>query len=429
MSVENSQLEDLESDIQIFNESLEHQAVQPPNDDPYIASWAHAARNLMEESPLWRAKIEGMFRWRRESMKRPIDPHIAPNLVFRATHKKALHMRGPEEYPIKFDVNQWMRLIQEFLADQDLSDDFEEDIDIRTVQSNIPERYKMLKLLIKLFPERFGEQPKIVDVGSSLNLGLTKLALSDTYPFGEVVVVDSSDEASENQALTKAVNGLIASNLAIGSSFGIDMWNFPNDKPLENWTITNSLLPKELVENPKIRQELEELATLHPAEVGFYWGDITNRESMKNFPPALSIGQLAINSYRRPVKNHEDMKFDMGSMVTMLYLLDARRRQLAIKRTREYLLPNSPIIVQDFVKVVRGKPNQMRFEKDIYVHKWLYRTLVLDPLNPEGVQEAFISETGRCERIMIGNGRIMVDGELKSISQAVSENTTSEQSP
>lgn len=405
-------------EIEELQAVLSYQAITPPNDDIYIGTWARATYRMIKDQTL-QPVVTPMFEWRREYMKAPLDPHLAPSLLFRGVQRQAIKKRGIEDYlsTIK-TVEGWVRIYQEILQDTAALDDLQEDLSIRTVQSNIPERYKSLKLLMMLFPERFPEPPRVMDMGCSLNLGLKKIVLSDHFPFHRVEVLGilgQKQNLEMNLRASQALNSLLAGQIALGASTGIDIWNFAGDKNTESWALSNSVTPKELKEKPYLYEEMEQLVSTRPPEVSFFWGDVTSEQDMHKFPPPLTLGQLAVMAgYERKNEDNQE-KFDVATSYTFKYLLTEEERRQAEKFAQEHITEEALDIEQDFGTISKANPSQIAYAEDIYATKFQYRTFVRDRTSSPNLQPMFIWETGRCERLWLGLGKISVNGRMVSI--------------
>lgn len=415
----------LGGEISAFRRAVGYQAVHPPNGDMYFRDMAEAMYIETAPDGVMRPSIIDMLQWRTESMFSRIDPSgVAPNLVTRAIHKQALKRIGKENYLAHFkpqgqrSVKRWRNFIGMVVNDKE-SDDFETDLAIRTVQSNKQKRGRAQKIMASAFPERFGLNPSFFEPGCSLNLILKWLAEGEDTG---VTVLD--DESLPDPEMTRKINALLAGRLAIKSSLGVDEWSFQDDPAVEEWEIACSITPNDMLKRPEEVEETYHLLASEPAEVYFHKADFTYEQDIDNFPPEFVYRKRVPHSGEpRPIP-FKVKKFDGAFSSTTSYLL-SQEGQIKLAHIMESnTTPWAIIANQDFGTPKRDAPCGLRTAKNIYRGDFIYNYVYYDKLNPEaGWQLGFTWDGGRCEQLKIGNGGVMVDGEVVTIRRRLEEVT------
>lgn len=401
------------------------EARRPTGGDKIIAAYAEAAEQEIHHE--FGQFLETAFDFR-DSYKRPIEAHHAIQLTLRVLQRQMLK-HYPNIYPTHFfKPKVWSEKINELISDPDIAADIENALSIREVQSNVVERYKSFKLIGHMYRDRVGEQPELLDVGCSLNLGLKKLAVEEGYPFGDIQVGElENQKLVSDKKLTQAANALLASRLAIGASMGVDI-KFSQGKDAMEWIRACSFYPSELLK-PALVMEFNDLQNEGEGRIGYYGGDFTQANEMNDLH--IHYSQLKWETEHPGYKNshtslmelvermhgpHPDEEiFDMVIFSTSMYLMKWHERIRAFKRAKKLAKPAGLIVVQDFAEKRPSGNTRLRFHNDFQYGRMPYRTYIIDPKSSEiDPQHIFSWETGRCQKMQLGLGKIAVKGRLRT---------------
>lgn len=407
---------------------------RPTGGDKIIAAYAKAAEQEIHHE--FGEFLENSFEFR-DSYRPPIEAHHAVQLTLRVLQKHMLK-HYPHIYPTRFFKHRmWSEKINELINDPDTASDIEGDLVVREVQSNVVERYKAFKLIAHMYRDRIGTYPEILDVGCSLNLGLKKLALNQRYPFDSIEVGQKKPGGFETKRdMTRAANTLLASRLAIGASLGVDVFMAPGNDNVDTkeWVRACSFYPSELLK-PALLMEFNDLQSEAENRVTYFSGDFTNEDEMENLhiqyssrkwefenPNYKNSEQSLLELVTRLQGPHPDEGlFDMVIFSTSMYLMSWHQRVRALKRAKKLAKPTGLIVVQDFAEKRPSGNTKLRFHNDFMYDAMPYRTYVIDPKSPEtDPQMIFAWETGRCQRLQLGLGRIAVGGKLRAPEELLS---------
>ncbi|MBX4199329.1 class I SAM-dependent methyltransferase [Candidatus Saccharibacteria bacterium] len=420
----------LEALSRAYSEEME----TPTGDDRVIAAYAEAA--MQEIHSDFGRLLDSAFDFR-DTYKHPIDAHHAVQLTLRVLQRQMLK-HYPHTYPMDFFTPEaWREKINELIGNPDIASDIEGDLIIREVQSNVVERYKAFKLIGHMYRDRIGDNPEILDVGCSLNLGLKKLAIDGRYPFGRIEVGSPGGEGFiSDEQLTDAANILLASRLAIGASMGVDVFISHNNDNADTkeWVRACSFYPRELLK-PALLMEFNDLQSETGGTTGYYTGDFSNSAEMENLhihfsqlkweaehPEYKSSHESLMELIERLHGPHPDEEiFDMVTFSTSMYLMSWHERIRALKRAKRLVKPTGLIVIQDFAEQVPLGKTKLRFHNNFHYDSMPYRTYALDPRAPElDPQHIFSWETGRCQRLRLGLGKIAVSGKARAPQELLS---------
>lgn len=318
------------------------------------------------------------------------EPKHAVLKLIRAIQSPLLRpeYRKQKQYPEAFlDQDEWSKAIDWIMDNDALRDDFRYDLFVRLVGSNKPQRYVTIPLITGMLRERdgrFNEPLRVLDFGCSLNMGLGKLAVGG---FGQVEVIESSDQAETvNQEQTAFFNKF-ANTYALAEGVGIDIVNF-SDPGAKWWARSNSGYPSEWL-NPDLEAE-------------FAWVDDEKehenvRQLVADFSVRDSLDALEL----------EQESYDVVMISTAAYELSPQRRSAAWKNALRYAKPDGIVIIQDFARV--NKAGAIRFYEEMFDKPFKYHVNVIDKSMPKPTKEPYLTyENGRCKKVRFESGALAV---------------------
>lgn len=320
-------------------------------------------------------------------------------LLLRCFQKMAI--RDFKSYPSGFTAETWSDVINSNLTDPDRSAELRHDLLTRHLNTNIPDRYKSLPPIIAWMRAhgRLGDKVSMLDIGSSVNHGLKKLALMDIVHgeyFGDTVAVDPVDvdrpwvEQVHNPTLTDKVIGL--QNRPIGLHYGIGLDRDPmSDADSQEWARA-CLTPREFED--RTIESHDKLDAMNPHNVRFV---------KYNF-----LDDYASELIRSNDREHEF--FDVVTLFTVLNQLSDRERFRLLTIAQRYVKQTGLVVVQDFARLNPDSPYDIMFLDSDWNKNFSYRTIVIDKLGSDGYQEVWRYDGGRCRTVQAALGKIAAVG-------------------
>lgn len=388
-----------EEAFEAFAASLQEVERYYKEDDPAnirMGVFAEAARTALE-FPHFADLVQDLFETRPD-----IDFEYARNLLLRGYQADLLE--HDPEYPIDYDrVEAWHQAFEDVEHDELRWAILRNNICSQKIQSNIPERYKSIKLLSRVYKDRFGDNPSMLDVGSSLMHGDIKLAFGhiDSNPYLQFGPVEFALPGTDTAAfartalLTRLANKTLQEKTAYGYLMGVDITNV-DDPVIRNWAMSCSFYPDELMDEQR-KQEFTILDRLDKEHerIEFFRGDFSDFDARQ---------------FRRvsPVEEYDIINFS-----TIKYQLTAREWTAMIVNAANFLSPEGIIVVQD-------APDG-NFSK-----KFNYLTEVIDGSDiGAGPQPIFRWENGRCKRAVLELGTIGLNGARRTFPEALLHHSAS----
>lgn len=376
------------------------QMIDPPGRDPRISTFCQAVldiyngRNLdSDDIGVTRGNLTKILE---TAAQKDNQASYAVNKILRCFQKQFMYRITDVDYPYPpNDVSVWRNKILTVLS-TDMVDEVIADLKERETQSNVVQRYSVLKLIMSLTAERHELPPQILDVGCSQNLGLKKLATGGDFEKLKVM----PESGGDNRSLTRRVNRLIAHPISIGRSMGVDLYDLQERANVE-WVHACSSYPSELLDLRRQR-EAYELVNAQVPNVSFVQSDITEHLN-------ISTGQSEFK--------HERRIYDIIFASTSMYQMTEHQRQRTYENAYKHLKPQGMMIVQDFVSITKGR---LRF-RGPGSDRYAYRTIVKEKNRDfEDPQELLIWENARCLRLKLGLGKIIVANEVRSMHDLLS---------
>lgn len=366
-----------------------------------LGAFATAALVALDTQPFFAESVLHMIECR---------PELTPAHALKLTERSVQDVVSDLDphYPHGYrDPTRWLRALEMIEQSPQHAERLFVHMLFHDVQSNIPERYKTLKMLNVAYGDRFEGAPSILDVGSSVMHGDLMLAFegSPVAPrlrFKDVAMTktvegpelrdiqDGIRETEPARAQTDLANIALQQTVKFGHMRGLDLTNI-HDKGIQSW-VRNSFYPDELLD-PKIHQEYDLLESLDPdnTRVQFSQLDIASRDDVQELR-----------------KTTDDQRYDIIVFFTVLYQTKSYKiRHDMVVNAAQMLSERGIIVIQD-------EPDG-NFEKP-----YAYTTLVNDPEHPSmQAQEIMRWRTARCAEGMFSSGTLHINGENITFEEAL----------
>jgi SAM-dependent methyltransferase len=375
-----------------FVEELERMSFQPPDGDKRVGAFCRATLALLDEEPKFDNIISDYLSFRTD-----LKPYDAVQILRSAIQKPLLKDPNfPYEY---LKENKWAKAITCLVNDEDKTDDLAYDLHHRNMQTNVVERYKSFKMILVGLAHRLDPNPKVMDVGCSLNFGLKQLALN--RPFIRVRGVRTGQDAEEiiaDATLTRRANNLLLPRLALGASVGIDLIDI-RDSHAYIWPRSN-FRPKDFLSG--MVDGFDKLASEPtPENVDFFCVDFTNRSLMEEL---------------RTHKGYQERSFDLVTFSTIMYMETQSQRERMEEEAERWVKPDGIIAIQDFAYVPEDTPDEIEYYDRLNEHPYSYTTIVRDMADPNRrYHEIFSWNNGRNEKIQRAIGLSAMSGVLAAL--------------
>jgi SAM-dependent methyltransferase len=389
-------------------EVLEGWKKSPRGDDRRTSAYAYAASALIEAGypPIMEA-IETMTSFRYER-GRPTPALYASDLMLRT----AQHFLGKRANYAELSKSPsgWVAGLTEILEDEDIREAFIINLILNEICTNVPARYKGPQLVLGFYKKLFPKPIRLLDVGSSIGVGVTGLIAGRISHSVDIVApqavyqeglgaphevldriaippksledyrpISLDVELQTDKKVTSRVKAILDEPLEFGPSVGVDVK--VRDEPMREWT-KSCYYPTEYAENKgRIITQFDELTDLKLPELSLLTLDFTDTEAVEEFLAAES-------------------EFDVVTILTMMNQLREDERLKVIENAKKALAPNGLIIIQDFAKSDPNSPYGLEFFESW--HPYTYRTFIIDPNSYSKMpQEVLAWETGRCQRAIL----------------------------
>lgn len=374
-----------------------YREIDPTNKS--LSAFANASLQAIATMPFFRQNILDAI-----SLRTDLNPAHIIKLGERCYQADLL--THDQNYPEGYDTAEvWLRAFEIIEHDDARSEMLAMRILTQRVQSNIAERYKMVKLLGEVYRERFSSPPSLLDVGTSELHGPLKLAFDDevfgSAAFNQIEVTDPVDErfmefiksgeqsAELNPVVTALANKALRQCVEFGPIAGVDMMN-ADDPAIKQWVYGCSFYPDELRDQAKVQtyHTLERLDPEHQ-RVGFSQIDFANPADIELFKRAT-----------------HDATYDIITFFTVLYQAGDERAAM-IEHAEALLNEGGLIVIQD-------APGG-NFETP-----YNYTTSIIDSARKDlGEQKIAHWRTPRCNELMLGLGKLCINDRLMTFDQAL----------
>lgn len=382
--------------------SLQEEAINPMGGDIYVRAFCRATIPELMEGGKLRPHMEEIFSFRRRHQS--YFPEVyAGRILMRAVEKQALKYLPPDIYPVQFSKEAaWKNELYDGALQYD---ELAEDIVLRNIQSNIPERYKSFALVTHLFKDRLGQAPTVLDVGDSLNLGLKKWKTMAENPFRATRAIRPvhgerylGHEFEEDHEASEKIEQLLNRAPNLGLGFGFDIQPIPkNDPEAYMWGLACSFRPGELIFD---NRRVKEFRTLSQSDIP---GIVTYQRPV-DVRDAESLDQVK--------EFLPGNKADLVTCSTVFYQLTGKQIFDALRNLKELCHDGSLIVINDFVQRDHKVANGMKFyQQNRWVQPYTFRTLIVDPADLENPPvELFRFNNGRAEHVWLSEyGKSLLD--------------------
>lgn len=362
--------------------------------------FARAALTAVRTQPFFRQNIGDMI-----DLRPGLTPAHAVKLLERS-YQAALLQTDPS-YPYGYnEVAAWHDAFTTIENDDHTAEMLSYRLLTQSVQSNIAERYKTVKLLARVYKERFGDTPSHLDVGSSVLHGDIKLVYNrgtdpQRVPFGDIVVnqpmskwqlraLEIGKKPTRHQLATEMANLALRQEVGFGTVIGVDITDV-DDTAIKQWAKSCSFYPNELTDAARVA-EYDMLDQLDPEHerVQFVHGDFSNTADIRKL---------------RHAANGE--RFNIITFSTIFYQVSLRERHAMLVNASQLLTDDGLILIQD-------APDG-NFETP-----YRYGASVIDSTRPDlGEQQILSWKTPRCREAMVGIGRLSLGGKLRRFDEAL----------
>ncbi len=394
-----------------YQGAFENKLLSPddPN-DPYFRLYAEAGLDVLTRPDI-QDELVNIARYRM-AQNRESFPYLV-NLTLRSINYDQLVRQdqdGDDSYPEEADtVDAWRTMLTDTIIPGDY---YPQNMNLynRSVQSNVDARYVIPKIWALMNPDRVARNPRILDLGSSRNHGLKRLALGNQYPFHQIDVLVSpyrrkrplSDEIDEDKT-ARLNERFVQQTFGIGKSIGVDVMPI-HYKGGNLWVKACSFYPGEF-RNKDAVARFDAFDAAETSKVDFAQASCTDELEMRS----------ALKSRRG---------FDMAFCSNMLYQMSEPEVAEAIRIAKNYLSPDGFLVTLDSADVDRRSLSGLKFPEQFYdnVHRpFGYKTSVLDMRSQEqGFQEIFRWKNGRCNLMIPNLGHAVVNAALSDAQRAPS---------
>lgn len=374
-------------DIAINNlvRALGIESKSPIDDDLVIRAFSEAAVEAIYDGQLL-PTLRHTLEMRKDMGKKKLKAPDLAALLFRAFHKQAY--RYEDDYPsvVHTDYAAWLAIITSTLNEMARIEELELDL-LRDVQSNVADRAVGPELILQSEHERLGDNPAVLEVGTSDGQLLHLMSPEIDVPFNEISVVRNlGRKASRNcfglNRILEDETEYINAALKVKHPFrGVGLDQVRRDEKTSLWVFANTIRPREMVLDPSRAERFERL---HAAEVGnvqFYTGSFSE-DGVRNLADETGIE-----------------KFDLILFPTILYQQDTETIASMRGLARKLLSRDGLIGYQDKIHVNPRNRTEMKF----YPRFDHYNLLIEDPLiSDDQLHQVLEFDSGRCRELKFG---------------------------
>jgi hypothetical protein len=336
--------------------------------------------------------------------RRPdLSPVHANRLTVRAFQRPALRMAHEIGFPKRHaDERPWVDHQTRVLRDPLLRRQFKHDLHHNSVQTNVADRGKTLKLLAALMPDRFNRPLRIAELGCGTNHIGKKAVLNSHgvgFPYGPVNVKRpaageelGSVRAEDDPDTTRRLNLLlVTAQLAIRRYMGLDKVITRHPASVE-WA-RSQYYPSEYMDEFML-EEFDTLQASRPGNVHFMKADI--------------LELLDSPDLWRAFMRHGP--YDIVFYPNFIYQLSDEGREVADEIGNLATHPEKGIkVYQDFINV---DPATGKLVLEEHWDPYTHRTIIEDNKNPGKKETLFVWRRGRIDEVQIGPGVVCVGNEL-----------------
>lgn len=373
------------------------------------------------------------------SIEVPFPPDYALNHILRSIQEKS--MSDPEDpetpnplYPFETQ-EEWNKQVFGLMSDEKSCNDIANNMLLWHVGSDVEARTAGGILVAQTMQEdrvNNAEVPyKLLSVGSARDHALAML--SGNIAMSEVDVVGDELDDEKQQFLQARVNELLAREIILGDSYGVDMWPL-NDPEWSRFLEACRYYPSEL-RDPAKRSRYKQLEGIRDADERLHHADIDYSKVLFEVDYAdidytdidyadMEYTDIDVSSYEEMLRMPEWLRTteiaDMVLFSTSLYQSYREKQRVIFDIARRHVKFGGKIVVQDFCEIVEIDEGQHPIDRLKFLgptsKPYTYGIFVYDTLQPElGFQVFGWWNNGRCE--------VLKPGEL--LLKFIDENYTS----
>lgn len=367
-----------------------------PEGDVRLARFCEASLRLINDEPM-RPVVEDYL------VVNPTDsPSYSVNKLLRAPQKQMLFNNLELDYPKDgFDqVEPWLRELRRIFNGDEPYDIGTLYLDLfsRPAAANVSERYKSADLIFGIMKDYLPDNPKVWDVGCSLNHGLRRIKRQAELPFEKF---DVNKSLAFNQHFEIRLDDPVRAEhlykklgqVSLGPSLGIDIINYYRKVKRDNKTLL-------VVDSEP--QKWAHSCSSYPTE-------FLDEKRMADFAKLEENveGVDFINAdFSLPIKELKEMlpkdKPDVIIFSTVLYQSPEKAKSM-IRNAEDFLSDNGAILILDFLEVDEEDPHSFTHINSWFSKPYPYRALVkLKQYPNEGYFEVFRWNNGRCKSLLEG---------------------------
>jgi hypothetical protein len=361
-------------------------AYPPDSFDRTTGYFARAARMAIEHEDFYDLVYEA------HQFQPQVKPKEAVSILRSGYQAYLLEQRKNDltTFPRNFTEEKWLDTFSEVEDDMIQWGILRNNVCNNRMQSNIAERYKFVQLMSVVLKERLGDNPTILDVGSSELHGGKKLAFGNQSnlgckPFENVRLsyrheIDNKLTFSFSRRLSRIANFALRQRVEFADIYGVDLTPI-DDERVKLWVKSNSLRPDEL-SDPVKEAEYDLLDNLDPEHerVKFSMTDFASKSEVDKF-----------------IKNSSVKKFKLIVFSAVLYQAEPEEQQAMLENAYELLDEDGLIIIMD--------DKEGNFDQ-----KYTFVASIIDANDIEaGEQKIIRFESGRCKRGFVEDGKVIID--------------------
>jgi hypothetical protein len=380
----------------------DRQAEEPPivngERDEYVGMFAVAVKSAIQDFPEAQKQLAHTADTKR--VAGPFPPSYLFNSLLR--HSQRAFMFDPKNsnkydpaYPYA-SQEQWNERVRALMGDEKEFSKLATNMIFWNVGSDVETRISGPKLVAHVMQEDrvsdANDPFKILNVGSARDHSLAMLSGNIAIP--EVGIADGRTLGKEKQRFLQGrVNELLAREIVLGDSYGVDMWPF-RDEEWGYFLEACRYYPSEL-RDPEKRRRYKELEAIRDADPRLHHADADYGKLEFDAPAG---------SFSLPIGLETEDSYDMVVFSTSLYQSYREKQRQMFDNALRHVKFGGKIVVQDFCKIEELKNPEHPIDRLEFVgptsKPYLYGTFVYDTLQPKlGLQPFVYWNNGRCETL------------------------------
>jgi hypothetical protein len=392
-------------------------------EDRYIPMCMYAIRDSLLLLPEAQKQLSYVINAR--SIEVPFTANLALNHILRSIQEKS--MSDPEDpekpnplYPYETQ-EEWNKQVFGLLSDEKSCKDIANNMLLWHVGSDVEDRIAGAILVAQTMQAdraNNAEKPfNLLSVGSARDHAVAML--SGDIAMSEVEVVGDGFDAEKRRFFQERVNELLAREIVLGDSYGVDMWPL-NDPEWSRFLEACRYYPSEL-RDPVKRSRYKQLEGIRDADKRLHHADIDYSKVLFDIDYSYldntdiyadtDYTHVDLGWYKEMLRMPEWLRTteiaDLVLLSTSLYQSYREKQRVIFDIARRHVKFGGKIVVQDFCEIVEIDEGQHPIDRLKFLgpssKPYTYGTFVYDTLEPElGFQVFGWWNNGRCEKFMPG---------------------------